>query len=133
MGFTLNERNFVSNQPEKLSDVRMDMANLYREESYTDLKTGGIRKLTPVKLDGTGDPSRPPLFSGHTQLMSPHGPLPLQGEIDAKTLEEAVLKFPAAMEAAMNRMIEEAQQFQREQANRIVTPADLKKEGGLII
>jgi hypothetical protein len=120
-------------EPEKLSDVKMDMANLYREEAYTDLKTGGIRKLVPVKLDGSEDTSRAPVFTGHTQLMSPHGPLPLQGAIDAKTLEEAVLKFPQAMEDAMNKMIEEAQQYQREQANKIITPADLKKEGGLII
>ena len=123
----------MSTEPEKLSDVKMDMANLYREESYTDLKTGGIRKLVPVKLDGSEDTSRNAIFSGHTQLMSPHGPLPLQGAIEAKTLEEAVLKFPQAMEDAMNRMIEEAQQYQREQANKIITPADLKKEGGLII
>ena len=123
----------MSTQPEKLSDVKMDMANLYREESYTDLKTGGIRKLVPVKPDGTEDTSRDAVFTGHTQLMSPHGPLPLQGAIKAKTLEEAVLNFPQAMEDAMNKMIEEAQQYQREQANRIVTPADLKKESGLII
>jgi hypothetical protein len=123
----------MSTEPEKLSDVKMDTANLYREESYTDLKTGGLRKLVPVKLDGSGDSSRDPVFTGHTQLMSPHGPLPIQGAIEAKTLEEAVAKFPQAMEDAMNRMIEEAQQYQREQANKIVTPADLKKEGGLII
>ena len=123
----------MSTEPEKLSDVKMDMANLYREEAYTDLKTGGIRKLVPIKLDGSEDASRNAVFTGHTQLMSPHGPLPLQGAIDAKTLEEAVLKFPQAMEDAMNKMIEEAQQYQREQANKIITPADLKKEGGLII
>jgi hypothetical protein len=123
----------MSEQPEKLSDVKMDIANLYREESYTDLKTGGIRKLVPVKLDGSEDVLRSPVFSGHTQLMSPHGPLPLQGAIEAKTLEEAVSKFPQAMEEAMNRMIEEAQEYQREQSNRIITPADLKKESGLII
>jgi len=123
----------MSTEPEKLSDVKMDVANLYREESYTDLKTGGIRKLVPVKLDGSEDTSRDATFTGHTQLISPHGPLPLQGAIEAKTLEEAVAKFPQAMEDAMNKMIEEAQQYQREQANRIVTPADLKKESGLII
>ncbi len=123
----------MSTEPEKLSDVKMDMANLYREESYTDLKTGGIRKLVPVKPDGSEDTLRSPVFSGHTQLMSPHGPFPLQGAIAAKTLEEAVLNFPQAMEDAMNKMIEEAQQYQREQANKIITPADLKKESGLII
>ena len=123
----------MSTQPEKLSDVKMDTANLYREESYTDLKTGSIRKLVPVKLDGSEDTSRQAIFSGHTQLMSPHGPLPIQGAIDAKTLDEAVLGFPQAMEDAMNRMIEEAQQYQREQSNKIITPADLKKQSGLII
>jgi len=123
----------MSGQPEKLSDIKMDAANFYREEAYTDLKTGGIRKLVPVKLDGSEDSSRDPIFTGNTQLMSPHGPIPLQGAIDAKTLEAAVLKFPEAMEEAMNRMIEEAQNYQREQANRIVTPAELKKGGGLII
>lgn len=123
----------MSTEPEKLSDVKMDVANLYREESYTDLKTGGIRKLVPVKLDGSEDTARDAIFTGHTQLMSPHGPLPLQGAIEAKTLAEAVDKFPQAMEDAMNKMIEEAQQYQREQANKIITPADLKKESGLII
>lgn len=123
----------MSSHPEKLSDIKMDTANLYREESYTDLKTGGIRKLVPVKSDGSDDMLRKPIFSGHTQLMSPHGPIPLQGVIEAASFEEAVLNFPQAMEDAMNRMIEEAQQYQREQASRIVTPADLKKESGLII
>jgi hypothetical protein len=123
----------MSDQPGKLSEVRMDMANLYREEAYTDLKTGGIRKLVPISLDGTDDNSRPAIFSGHTQVMSPHGPVPIQGAIEAKTLEEAVLGFPQAMEDAMNQMIEEAQRFQKEQASKIVTPDDLKKESGLII
>ncbi|MBC8207217.1 MAG: cytoplasmic protein [Kiritimatiellales bacterium] len=123
----------MSDQPEKISDVKMDTANLYREEAYTDLKTGGIRKLVPIKLDGSEDESRPAVFSGHTQVMSPHGPVPIQGVIEANTLEEAVLGFPLAMESAMNQMVEEAQRMQREQANRIVTPGDLKKDNGGII
>ncbi|QHI69060.1 cytoplasmic protein [Tichowtungia aerotolerans] len=123
----------MSDQPEKISDVKMDVANLYREESYTDLKTGGIRKLVPVKLDGSDDDSRPATFSGHTQVMSPHGPIPIQGVIEAATLEEAVNGFPQAMEDAMARMVEEAQKLQREQANKIVTPDDLKKDNGGII
>lgn len=123
----------MSDQPEKISDVKMDMANLYREEAYTDLKTGGIRKLVPIKLDGSEDEAREPVFSGHTQVMSPHGPIPLQGAIEAKTLEEAVIAFPKAMEEAMNRMVEEAQKMQKEQASKIVTPDDLKKDGGIIV
>lgn len=123
----------MSDQPEKISDVKMDAENLYREESYTDLKTGGIRKLVPINLDGSDDSTRAPIFSGHTQIMSPHGPIPIQGTIEVATLQEAVAAFPTAMEEAMNRMVEEAQKLQREQANKIVTPDDLKKESGLII
>ena len=120
-------------QPNKLSDVKMDIAGFYREENYTDLKTGSIRKLVPVTADGADDVTREAVYSGHTQVMTPHGAIPIQGEIDAKTLGEAVEKFPAAMEAAMAAMIEEAQRYQREQASKIVTPADLQKESGLII
>jgi hypothetical protein len=123
----------MSDQPEKISDVKMDTANLYREEAYTDLKTGGIRKLVPVKLDGSEDDAREAVFSGHTQVMSPHGPVPIQGAIEAKTLEEAAAGFPQAMEAAMAKMVEEAQRMQREQASKIVTPDDLKKDNGGII
>jgi len=123
----------MSDQPEKISDVKMDVANLCREEAYTDLKTGGIRKLVPIKLDGSEDETRSAIFSGHTQVMSPHGPVPIQGTIKAATLEEAVNGFPQAMEDAMNRMVEEAQAMQREQANKIVTPNDLKKDNGGII
>ena len=123
----------MSDQPEKISDVKMDSTNLYREEAYTDLKTGGIRKLVPITLDGSDDLSRSSVFSGHTQVMSPRGPVPIQGTIEAKTLEEAVLGFPQAMEDAMNKMIEDAQKFQKEQASKIVTPDDLKKDSGIII
>lgn len=123
----------MSDQPEKISDVKMDTANLYREESYTDLKTGSIRKLVPIKTDGSDDETRPAVFSGHTQVMSPHGPIPIQGAIEAATLAEAVEGFPEAMEEAMTRMVEEAQKLQREQASKIVTPDELKKDSGLII
>jgi len=123
----------MSNEPEKISNVKMDAANLYREEAYTDLKTGGIRKLVPINLDGSEESARDAVFSGHTQVMSPQGAVPIQGAIEAKTLEEAVLGFPKAMEEAMNQMIEQAQKFQREQAGKIVTPDDLKKDSGGII
>jgi len=124
----------MSEQPEKISDVKMDVASLYREEAFTDMKTGGIRKLVPIRMDGSEDESRSAVFSGHTQVMSPQGPIPIQGTIEAATLEEAVNGFPKAMEEAMNRMVEEAQKMQREQAGKIVTPEDIKKDkGGLIV
>jgi len=124
----------MSEEKSTLKQINMDMANLYREESYTDLKVGGVRKLVPIKSDGTDDETRAPVFSGHTQVMSPHGPLPIHGSMEgAKTLEEAILAFPKAMEEAMNRMVEEAQKLQSEQASKIITPDDLKKDSGLIV
>ncbi len=53
-------------------DLKLDGNNLYREESFTDLKVGAIRKLTPVTTDGSLDISRHPIFMAHTQLMSPN-------------------------------------------------------------
>lgn len=122
----------MSERVEKMSDIKMDDTSLFREETYTDLKTGSIRRLVPVKTDGTDDPSRAAQYSGHTQIMSPHGPLPIQGLIEAATLAEAVERFPQAMEDAMQKMVEEAQRYQREQANRIVTPGELGKDSGLV-
>jgi hypothetical protein len=48
--------------------------------------------------------------------------LPLGFEIEAVTLEEAVTKFPAAVKNALEQAIEEAREFRRESASRIVVP-----------
>ena len=72
-------------------DIQMDGANLYREETYTDMKAGSLRKLVPVKADGTEDPGRAAVFTAVTQVMTPGGVLPLSGEVaGAKTLAEAL-------------------------------------------
>ena len=105
-----------------LGDIAVDRDNLYREESYTDLKVATIRVLTPVTLDGTVDHNREPLFIAQTQLMSQAGPLPVQTSIDAGSLEEALAKFPEAIKKGVEVMIEEAKQIQREEASRIVVP-----------
>lgn len=108
-------------QPE-LPDITLDKSALYREEMFTDRKAGTIRRMTPVTAAGTDDPARPVLFSGQTQLLTPAGVLPLVFEIDAKTLEEAIGKFPAAVKVALNEAIEEAREMRREAASRIVVP-----------
>ena len=66
-----------------LEDIRFDGENLWKEENYTDLKTGTIRKMTPIKLDGSEDESRTPTFSATTNIMTPGGALPISGEIEA--------------------------------------------------
>ena len=111
-----------SDGPTALSDIEVDRKNLYREELYTDLRIASIRVLTPVNVDGTIDTSRPVIYSGETQLMSQMGPVPVHAPIDAANLDEAVSKFPAAINGAVERLMEEAREVQRREASRIVVP-----------
>lgn len=104
-------------------EIKMDAGNLYREESYTDLKAGSLRKLVPVKADGSDDPSREPIFSAATQVMTPGGVLPLNGEVaGAKTLAEAVDGFAPAIKQAIADLREEMAAMQRDRASQIVVP-----------
>ena len=124
----------MSNENMKsVAEIVLDRENLYREETFTDLKAGSIQVLTPVKEDGAVDESRTPLFMGEAHLMSPSGPLPVRCEIDAKTLTEALDKFPAAVNVAVDHMIEQAREMQRKEAGRIVTPGDMGGGGSKII
>lgn len=103
-------------------DIQFDRNNLYREESYTDLKTGSIRKLVPVSLDGSEDAGRQPMFLGYAQLMSPQGPLPVQCQIPAASLEEAIDRFPQALQQAVMKLMEEVKAAQQKESSRIVVP-----------
>ena len=105
-----------------LPEVHLDPAGLYREEIYTDRRAGTIRRLTPVTVNGAEDPSRPVLFSGQTQLLTPAGVLPLVFEIEASTLQEALAKFPEGVNGALEQAIDEAREMRREAASRIVVP-----------
>jgi hypothetical protein len=112
----------MANEQNPFGDVQVDKSNLYREESFTDLKVATIRRLSPIKEDGSPDPSRPQLFTGETTLMSDRGPLPIQAPIEAKDLHEAMDKFPEAVQAAVEKLIEQAREMQRQQMSRIVVP-----------
>ena len=103
-------------------DLKLDGNNLYKEESFTDLKTGAVRRLTPVTGDGSKDESREPIFMAQTQLMSPNGPLPVSCMIEAATLPEAVKKFPDVVKKEVERIIELAQKAQQEESSRIIVP-----------
>lgn len=106
-----------------LKEIQMDAANLYREESYTDLKAGSLRKLVPVTADGADDPARAPIFTAATQVMTPGGVLPLNGEVaGAKTLAEAAAGFSATIQQAVADLREEMAAMQRERASQIVVP-----------
>ncbi len=103
-----------------LEEIKVDRENLYLEEVFTDLKVATIRRLSPVMADGSPDETRPTLFQGQTQLMSQMGPLPVNCAIEAADLEEAIRKFPEAIAQAVERMIEEAKEIQRQESSRII-------------
>jgi len=105
-----------------LPEVQLDANGLYREDVFTDRRAGSIRRLTPVTLDGAVDTTRPVLFSGQTQLLTPAGVLPLAFEIEAQTLAEALQKFPEGVKVALEQAIDEARELRREAASRIVVP-----------
>ena len=105
-----------------LPDIELDSKNLYREDVFTDRRAGSIRRLTPVTVHGEPDATRPVLFSGQTQLLTPAGVLPLGFEIEAGTLEEALQRFPDGVRVALEQAIDEARELRREAASRIVVP-----------
>ena len=109
-------------QVQPLSEIKMDASNLYREEVVTDLRVGSIKQLTPITATGDRDLSRPIVFIGETQLMSQVGPLPVQTRIEADNLEAALARFPAAIQTAVEAMIEEVKELQRKEMSRIVVP-----------
>ncbi len=109
-------------QDEKTLDARMNPAALYREEVFSDRKVGTIRRLTPVKVDGSVDPARTTLFVGQTQVLTAMGALPLSFEIDAANLEEAVAKFAAGAKGAFERTVRELEEYRRQSASSIVIP-----------
>ena len=102
--------------------LQVDRQNLYREETFSDLRMATIKRLIPVTPDGDMDQTRPIMFIGHTQILTQAGVLPVQAPIEATTLEEAMEKFPQAINKAVDKMIEEAKELQRQQASRIVVP-----------
>jgi hypothetical protein len=109
-------------QEQQLPEIKLDATQLYREEIFTDRKAGSLRRLVPVLADGSPDSSRPTLYSGQTQLLTPAGVLPLAFELEASSIEDACAKFPDAVKLAIEQAIEEAREMRREQASRIVVP-----------
>lgn len=112
----------AGSQKERSSDPKMDPAALYREEIYTDRKVGTIRTLVPVKSDGSPDPGRKTVYAGETQILTNAGPLPINFEIDAQSLEEAAQKFAGAAKEAIERAVRELQELRRQAASSIVVP-----------
>jgi hypothetical protein len=105
-----------------MPELRMDPANLYREEIFTDRKMGTIRRMTPVRPDGSPDDKRKETYIGEAQMLTPVGALPLVFEIAASSLQEAAEKFAPAAKVALDRAVKELQQMRREAASSLIIP-----------
>jgi hypothetical protein len=113
----------MAQQPEgKSTSMKMDAANVYREDVYTDRKVGTIRCLTPVKSDGSPDAGRTPLYVGEAQILTPMGAIPVTFEIEAASLDDAVRNYEAAAKEGVERTVKEIQEYRRQAASSIVIP-----------
>lgn len=120
------------NNPDNNAEIRMDVSNLYREETFTDNKVGTLRRIVPVTVDGEVDESRAVQFVGSTQVLTAAGPLPLSFEIEAGSLSEAAERFGDAAKMAFEQTMEELKEMQRQQASQIVVPkGGMDPMGGL--
>jgi hypothetical protein len=104
------------------TEPKMDSDDLYREDVYSDRKVGTIRVMTPVKLDGSPDPTRASVYVGQAQIMTPAGVLPLSFEIEARNLSEACAGFADGAKVAFEETMKELQEMRRQQASSIVIP-----------
>lgn len=111
-----------------LANDKIDLANLYKQETVTDLGLGTIQCLNPITADGDPDPSRTPVFMGTAQIMTPHGAIPVQCEIKAGTLRAACEAFPQAIKQAVEELIQQAREIERERQGGIVIPRGGKLE-----
>ena len=107
---------------ERENEAQMDADALYQEEMFTDRRVGALRRLTPVKSDGSRDPSRPVLFLGQAEIMTNMGPVPISFEIPGETLDQAVAGFGAAAAAGIERTVQQIQELRRQQASQLVVP-----------
>lgn len=109
------------NQP-AAPEIKMDADALYQEDTFTDQRVGTIRRMTPVKPDGSIDDSRNVQYIGQAQMMTPAGALPLTFEIEATDLSEAIAKFGDGASQALEDTMKELEEMRRQQASQIVVP-----------
>ena len=102
--------------------LKMDAADLFREETFTDQKTGAIRRLTPVDENGDARTDVKTLYFGQTQIVGPAGPMPINFELDVENLQQAAEQFADNAEQEIERTIKELQELQRQQQSSIMVP-----------
>src|SRR5512137_2330821 len=113
--------------------AKFNQQNLHLEEVFSDLTVGSIRRLSPVKQNGEPDKARPVLFVGQAQIYTQQGPMPIQFPIDAKNLQQAMDKFPTAIEEFVAHLVEQAKELQRQEQSRLIVPGGSAPGGSNII
>jgi hypothetical protein len=111
-------------------EIEMDARNLYLEEIFTDRRVGTLQRLTPVTASGDRDESRPVLYVGQAQVLTPAGALPLSFEVEAKTLEEAIARFGDHAREALVNTVQKLEELRREAASSIIVPSGGMPPGG---
>ena len=114
----------MNDEPQDAIEFKIDRTALYLEETFTDLKGGSVTRFTPVKPDGSPDKERRAVFLGQTSIYTPNGAVPLQSPIQSKDLPQALKRFPEAMQAALERLIEEARSMQSQEQPPIIQAAE---------
>ena len=112
------------------TDVQMEANSLYREETFTDRRVGTLQILTPVNSDGTADSTRQAVYVGQTQILTPAGALPLNFELEATSLQEAVEKFGDGAKSALSDAMQRLDEMRREAASSIIVPGSGGAGGG---
>ena len=112
------------------TDVQMEANSLYREETFTDRRVGTLQILTPVNSDGTADSTRQAGYVGQTQILTPAGALPLNFELEASSLQEAVEKFGDGAKSALSDAMQRLDEMRREAASSIIVPGSGGAGGG---
>lgn len=112
------------------TDVQMEANSLYREETFTDRRVGTLQILTPVNSDGTVDSARQAVYVGQTQILTPAGALPLNFELEANSLQEAVEKFGDEAKSALSDAMQRLDEMRREAASSIIVPGSGGAGGG---
>lgn len=102
--------------------LRFDTDNLYRIDTFTDQRSGSIRRMTPVDADGNDDPSRPVRYIGEASAMTPAGTIPLSFELEGDSLAQAAEGFADGAQQSFQETLEELKRMQRDQQQSIMVP-----------
>jgi hypothetical protein len=124
------EHNILMSSMPDQEQFQFDHSSLVREEVFTDLRTGQIRRLTPVDAEGRDDTSKPVRYIGQTQVMTNAGALPLSFELDVDGLEAACEAFAGEARKALEETMEELKRMQREAQSSIMVPGQEGRQGG---